>query len=51
MKEHNKNEVGKHEWVHQKILKMERETHTHNLTSSLSLGIPVPRPTQCLRDV
>ncbi len=36
-----------------------RKSHTHPshsktsrlLTSSLSLGVPVPRPTQCLRDV
>jgi hypothetical protein len=35
------------------------KSHTHPpysqtsrlLTSSLSLGVPVPRPTQCLRDV
>ncbi len=35
------------------------KSHTHSshsqtsrlLTSSLSLGVPVPRPTQCLRDV
>ena len=24
---------------------------SHLLTSSLSLGVPVPRPTQCMRDV